>query len=117
MNCNFCQQPCKAQPENETSIYPYWICENHKYKVSFYTSHHHDKKVKAGEIFCISMDFIYRNIKYAISWEINDVFPFKIYRWNSPPNGGSSVVLQLNYIPTITPDNIDDKLPVWLTFI
>lgn len=114
MKCFFCSKEYEDQ-----DMHPEWgrffICNNHKYKVESRTRHYSHKKGECTpECNCPVL------VEYLVSFEYKDfliVFyleenKFKICERETP----RIVILTLPFIPDITPENVEQKLPLYILF-
>jgi len=116
MNCTFCQQPYDIVITRESGPnYFYWKCANHKYTITAYPN-----RFAKDEIFGACINVHYKNSIYVIDWlyeKIGGSYTFAISNYAGEKTMGD-IVIEFKFHPAdVTPDNIDDKLPIWLTFV
>lgn len=114
MKCIFCQKEYELQ-----DMHPEWgtffKCLNHKYEVESRTRHlSHKKGDCTQECNCPTLveyevSFDYKNYRIIFYLEDNK---FKICDSKTP----RIVVLTLPFIPNITPENVEQKLSIYITF-
>lgn len=114
MQCYFCDQEYDLQ-----DMHPEWgtfyKCNNHKYEVECRSRHlSHKKGDCTPECECPTL------VPYEVSFEFQEYVlcfmleenRFKVCIARTP----RIVVFALPFIPNITPENVEQKLPIYITF-
>ena len=107
MKCTFCQKLTRPCEDDVQIAYQVYRCDYHRYVVKYY------------------LDFVGNHCETTIFYQdylVNFHMPepdfgteFTIqYR---QPNTRPKTILTLPFHPNITPENIKDKLPTYLTFL
>lgn len=117
MNCKFCQQPCKLSSWDK--IYPQevtvWMCNNHSVPVKYYLDKVYDDMNGA---------VTYLWIDTVLFWSDNDQYfrahflpsTFYVDKHNVSTATIRKTVLSLMHHPDITPENVKEKIKLYLTF-
>jgi hypothetical protein len=104
--CYFCQSPL-----DETSLWQRCTSCSIKNEKIIEVMHYCDKKDK--EHFSVYFIYYHKNQKYQVIFFLqNQQFQIRDYY----SSDGDGLVIYLNYLPKITIDNAQDKIPLYLTF-
>lgn len=122
MKCLYCSAECitigidRERPDH-------WECDLHPMTVNYYQyTSNKDKNYTAPNF--LYFLYRYKDKKYGIwlyltaqpAFLMKDPKPsFEIVYY--PAERGPDVLLHLDFLPNITPDNVAQKLPIYLTFL
>src|SRR5574337_138452 len=114
MKCDFCQHNCiHAEYDGiwgrDLSV---WECINHPHTVKYYT-----RLTEITYKFVTTITCQYQQQTYRIHFfhALNNQFRIDVD--NPPPKKGGIVVMELPFFPDVTPENVLQKLPTYLTFL
>lgn len=127
MKCKFCQQECYLV--NDDGVYgDIWVCDRHPLKVKHYVAKLFHKKGECeGHDCCPKLDwhvtivqFRYRGATWCVNWfPGNERYPgprLRIDR-DDPDGEGGRVVVDLPFHPPdLTPETIETKVPLYISF-
>lgn len=129
MNCYFCQKICRPVASGKTDGFPVhlgyvsrvWQCDYHgavavkHYEGSGYTV----PLTGTDQIshWATKMRWLYKeNVYAAIIYHDGRGKPFGVYKDKKSPLGILQVVFELEFIPEVTPETLDKKLPIYMVF-
>lgn len=111
MNCYYCQSPCEKFDRNSQVIL--WCCDKHPYRID------HLCILRDNQIILDVLEMMIKkgNKNYRVSldndkqyWEIHEVYGFS---WNDM----YTTILQSQEHFPFTPENVEEKLDLMLTFL
>lgn len=102
MICVYCQQECEAYQDVNTS-FPAWNCRNHPMLVQFL-------EVEPEDQWACTYAVYYRDTLLYV-----EVYNFpRSQQWIL--REGSKTVIQFDYLPKLTPDNINHRIATLIVF-
>jgi hypothetical protein len=125
MNCRFCDQPCSLHPHD--GRFPpgeIWACANHgAIIVKHYISVRYHKKGDCNGPDCCpkksryvdTMYWTYKGDEYQVNFFYH---PDNYFRLDKHPGGGPGgfVIFDLPFHPELTPETLETRITLWLTF-
>lgn len=113
MKCTYCQRECRKT--NTASTYT-WQCDYHgSVRIQF-------TPIKTSDAECLCITFIcrYKETNYRVNFYHGVTDPthpkFSISKIPFDPKKPSETVFTLDFIPEITPENVESKIPIYLMF-
>lgn len=119
MNCKFCQQKCTI--EHYDAIYPkevnVWKCGNHPILVKHYVDKVYDNQYGTTYLWIDTILFWSHNDQHFRAHFLSNTFYVeKIVDITDYGTIRHETVFSLLYHPDINPENIKDKVKLYLTF-
>lgn len=117
MNCTFCNKPC-LWLGSQGSYDQAWQCVNHgaRKRVTFYCN---ETIHEVTTIFWIHNQQIYE-LYFYVSYIGDTEYKDNLFRMckgsHVKDKYNGKLIFSLPFIPNITPDNIEDKIPLYITF-
>lgn len=117
MNCYFCKAPCVGTVYDHEEL---WLCHMHPYTVrhTVSLSYHKAKDCDGPDCCPQKTHFIttilwkHKDTQYNVNfWHYNGNKHFRV-----ESSSNNLHILFLPYLPNIGPEDLDKRLPTWITF-
>ena len=105
MICKFCKQCCKPEISSTPSV-GISCCNNHEYKITYYWFVSRPDEMLEYLFICDKWRVCYLEDGEGDSFRIDPI----------PLADNFKPLVQFDFIPNVTPENILDKLPLLITF-
>lgn len=113
MNCYFCKRECVLYETDRSD--EIWCCRHHPFLVKEIVNlTYHKAGACTGDNCCPTKYHTATVIVcgiYRIKFRHYDSPSFCVYKTSI-----SEPILRLSFHPHLTPENVEEKLPVWITF-
>ena len=110
MKCYFCQQECEFTRKSDGLINKIYACHAHQYLVEHWVSlpwiaSTHQQPF---DFYMVRVKWTHNEKYFDIDYLIRDS-EFRVY-------SDRKLVFQFPFVPKITPEQFDTKIPVWISF-
>lgn len=119
MKCSFCDNECIVEEAYEGA--EVWGCLFHPHKVTEHINYtYHVAGTCIGEDCCPQKHHSVTTITcypYKVKFYRHPAKWFSIFKYNTPGSPFGDMVFKLPFHPDINPNNVKDKLSIWMPFL